>query len=311
MTSCMRILVAFVLLAALPTLGIAGPDPGSGSAGMRLAPAEGVTGGGAADEDLPVYLRDRGAGIRTSMFATYVRPRELLVYTFGEYYLDNNLQYTPSEFGHAGTLDYEGRYRASEGLVFVSYGITDRVAVEMEAAVISASLRKAPNDVSTLPAKIEESGLGDVEGQVTWRMANETARRPEFFGFVEAVIPHARNKDLIGTSDWEGKIGTGATRGFGFGTVSARISLEYARASETPWDLGEWGVEYIRQATPSWRIYSGVEGQALDELALIAEVQRVLTSHATLKLGTGIGLLSNTTDFAPELGIIWSFPTRR
>ena len=34
--------------------------------------------------------RDRGTGQPTSMFGTYVRRRELLVYPFFEYYLDND-----------------------------------------------------------------------------------------------------------------------------------------------------------------------------------------------------------------------------
>ena len=44
----------------------------------------------APDPPLPVYLRDRGTGVSTSMFGTYVRRRELLVYPFFEYYLDND-----------------------------------------------------------------------------------------------------------------------------------------------------------------------------------------------------------------------------
>lgn len=39
-------------------------------------------------EDLPFYLKDRGTGIPTSMFGTYVRKEEVLVYPFYEYYYD-------------------------------------------------------------------------------------------------------------------------------------------------------------------------------------------------------------------------------
>ena len=74
---------------------------------------------GAAEEDIPPYLRDRGTGIRTSMFGTYVRRGELIVYPFYEYYRDNDLQYSPSELGGVGDQDFEGRYRANEGLVFI------------------------------------------------------------------------------------------------------------------------------------------------------------------------------------------------
>lgn len=49
------------------------------------------------------------------MFGTYVRRGELLVYPFFEYYVDDNYEYKPSEFGFTPAVDYRGRYRASEG----------------------------------------------------------------------------------------------------------------------------------------------------------------------------------------------------
>jgi hypothetical protein len=39
----------------------------------------------AQDPPRPTYLEDRGTGIPTSMFGTYVRRGELLVYPFFEY----------------------------------------------------------------------------------------------------------------------------------------------------------------------------------------------------------------------------------
>ena len=47
----------------------------------------------AQEKDLPVYLRDRGTGVSTSMFGTYIRQGELLFYPFFEYYLDKNMEY--------------------------------------------------------------------------------------------------------------------------------------------------------------------------------------------------------------------------
>jgi hypothetical protein len=37
-----------------------------------------------AQEELPVYLRDRGEGVATSMFGTYIERGELLIYPFYE-----------------------------------------------------------------------------------------------------------------------------------------------------------------------------------------------------------------------------------
>ena len=42
-----------------------------------------------AEEELPFYLKDRGTGIATSMFGTYVRSGGLLLYPFIEYYRDS------------------------------------------------------------------------------------------------------------------------------------------------------------------------------------------------------------------------------
>src|SRR3970040_1557282 len=79
-------------------------------------------------QDEPRYLRDRGPGVATSMFCTYVSKGELLFYPFVEWYSDRNLEYKPNEFGHVGDVDYRGRYTASEGLIFLGSGITQHDA---------------------------------------------------------------------------------------------------------------------------------------------------------------------------------------
>src|SRR5687768_12750197 len=82
-------------------------------------------------QDLPPYLRDRGTGVRTSVLGSYVRHGELLVYPFFEWYADRNLEYKPSELGYGASLvDYRGRYRASEGILFFGYGVTPDLALE-------------------------------------------------------------------------------------------------------------------------------------------------------------------------------------
>ena len=181
------------------------------------------------------------------MFGTYVRRGELLLYPFFEYYRDHNFEYTPSELGVIGEEDYPGRYRASEGLLFFAYGFTDNLAVEFEAAVISASLDKSPADPSALPLRIEESGLGDIEGQIRWRWNRETDRRPEIFSYGEVVVPHNRDKVLIGTPGWELKYGMGVIRGLRWGTMTARAAVEYDEASSSHFDLGEYAIEFLAE----------------------------------------------------------------
>jgi len=132
--------------------------------------------------------------------------------------------------------------------VFVSYGVTDRVAVELEMAVIRASLYKSPNDPSAMPAKLTESGLGDRQMQLDWRWLKENDRRPEVFSYFEVVFPSNKTKALIGTSDYEFKLGTGLIRGFKWGTLTARAALEHSRA-ENKIEPGEWAVEYLKRVS--------------------------------------------------------------
>jgi hypothetical protein len=257
----------------------------------------------------PPILRDRGTGVPTSLAGTYISKSELIVYPFFEYYRDGNFEYKPSELGFQGEEDFRGRYRAREGLIFLGYGITEDLALEFEAAMISASLEKAAGDPSDMPASLEESGLGDVEAQLRWRWAKETATRPEFFSYGEVVFPHHESAPLIGTPGWEFKFGTGLTRGFPWGTLTARAALEVATESSSKFDLGEYAVEYVRQVSPSWRVYVGLEGTQ-DELSFVGELQWHATRHVELKINNGVGLTSKATGWAPEVGVLFRFGPR-
>ncbi len=263
----------------------------------------------AASPSLPPYLKDRGTGVATSMFGTYVRRGELLIYPFFEYYYDNDLEYKPEEFGYKGSDDFRGRYRASEGLIFLAYGLSENLAVEFETAMIRASFEKSPLDPSALPARIKESGLGDIETQVRWRWHKETERRPEFFSYFEAVFPHSKDKPLIGTPGWELKAGTGLIRGFNWGTLTFRAAVAYEEASDSKFDLGEYAVEYLKRISPAWRLYAGVEGTG-DELSLITEAQWHLSPRVFIRFNNGLGLTSKATDWAPEVGIVISLGKR-
>lgn len=255
------------------------------------------------------HRADRGPGLPTSMFGTYIRGGELLVYPFFEHYRNGKFEYKPAEFGVAGDLDQRGRYRASEALFFLAYGLTDDLAVEIEGAVVRASLDKATTDLSALPARIAESGIGDVEGQVRWRWKRETSSGPEAFSYFEAVSPRNRDKLLIGTAAWELKFGTGVVRGFSWGTVTARAAVEYTTASSSRFDFGEYAVEYLRRLSPRWRIFTGIEGTQ-DEVSWVGEAQWFVRPHVFVKLNSGIGLTSKATDWAPEVGVVFAFPRR-
>jgi hypothetical protein len=247
--------------------------------------------------------RDRGAGIPTSMFGIYIEPGQVLLYPFFEYYRDSNAEYKPAELGYGLDRDFRAKYRASEGLIFLGWGISDRLAIEFEAAVISATQHKSPSDTSAMPARLEESGLGDVEGQLRWRWNRESESRPEIFSYFETVFPVQKAKKLIGTQDWELKLGTGVVRGFGWGTGTVRFGLAWA---EGAFELGEYAVEYLRRISPLLRVYAGIEGSE-DEVELITETQWTLAPRVLLKLNSAFGLTSKAADWAPEVGLLFTF----
>jgi hypothetical protein len=251
--------------------------------------------------------RDRGPGVASSMFGTYIQTGELLVYPFFEYYRDNDLEYEPFELGHVDTTEHRGRYRAKEGLMFIGYGVSERLAVEFELSGISAALDKSPLDTSTLPARIEESGLGDVEAQLRWRWRRETDNRPELFSYFETVFPTGETNSLIGSSEWEFKFGFGVIRGMRWGTITARAAVASAGGNLEP---GEYAVEYLKRLTDRVRVFGGIEGSQ-DEVELIAEAQLFLSRNVFVKLNNAFGVTSKATDWAPEVGVMFVIPTAR
>lgn len=257
------------------------------------------------DEDLAVYLRDRGTGISTSLFGTYVRKGELLVYPFYEYETNNAEEYHPSELGFVGNEDFLGELTTHEIDLFLGYGLTDRIALELEGQLYTtAKFEKAPEDPSNVPAQIEESGIGEIEAQVRYRWAMETERRPEFFNFVEVVFPLQTNKVLIGAHDWETALGFGVIKGFGWGTLTGRWSLVYEEQDGL--QGGEFALEYLKRISPRWRVVATLEGEG-EDLALIGEAQWFFSPRAFLKLNSGFGLSEKVPQFAPEVGVMMIF----
>ena len=281
---------------------------------MRIAPLVTIVGislsAAAAQEQQPQaqppWLADRGPGISASLFGTYIEPRELLVYPFYEYTKTSAFEYKPSELGFAGGEDFLGKTIEQEWLLYLGYGITDRVAVELEvAAYAKTSFDKAADDPSAVPSHIDESGLGDVDMQVRWRWAKETAGRPEMFSFFELTPPFQKGKTLIGTADWEASLGFGVIRGYHWGTISGRASIAWDGA-DSKFDLGEYAFEYLKRASPRWRFVAAIEGET-DAISVIGEAQWSFASFAFLKLNCGFGITEKAPDVAPEAGVLFHF----
>ena len=256
-------------------------------------------------ENLPVYLRDRGTGIPMSIFGTYVRKGELLVYPFYEYIRDDNLEYEPADFGLPSKQEFRGRLRAHEALIFIGYGITDRLAIEFEAGVITAKFNKSDMDRTAVPSEIQESGVSDVEGQIRWRWNHESEGKPEVFNYFEYVFPTGEKHSLIGTSHWEFKFGLGLIKGFSWGTLTFRVAGNYT-TEENKFEPGEYAFEYLKRISDRFRFFAMLEGED-DEVALVPEIQWHVTSSIFVKANIGFGVTSKATDFAPEVGIVFSF----
>ena len=249
-------------------------------------------------------------GVPASIFATYIGRGQLLVFPFVAYSQDHDREYQPAKLGFGVIQDYRGRYRSLERQIFVGYGLTDRLAVEFEAGFIRASLDKAPDDTSATPARIEESGVADIEGQLRLRLATESDHRPEVFSFLEVTAPSQRQKLLIGDGIWDVRPGIGLVRGFSWGTVTTRVTVEYNH-DDRLWDLGEFSVEYLKRLSPSWRVNLALEGGetgAMDEWDLISGVQWHIRDVLYLKLDNAIGLSSKATDWVPQIGLVASLP---
>jgi hypothetical protein len=254
---------------------------------------------------LPPYLSDRGTGVPASQFGIYVQKGQFIVYPYFEYYHDSDAEYAPNELGLTQDIDYRGKYRASEFLLFLGYGITERLEIELEGAYIDAELETSPDDESGLPPRIKERGLGDVEGQIRYRWREESSGAPEIFSYFETVFPTQDKGSLIGTTDWEFQLGGGAVRGHSWGTMTVRLAVEY-EAAEQSLALGEAAVEYLKRLSSKWRLFGALEGTG-DEIEFITEAQWHFARFACLKLNNAFGVTSKAPDWAPELGVLFNF----
>jgi hypothetical protein len=260
-------------------------------------------------QDQPGYFRDRGPGIPTSMFGTYVRHGEWLVMPFYEHTRDRNREYQPKEFGLGADIDYRGRFHSDAAQVFVAYGVNDWLALEFEAAYLSATLHKSPADNSAVPPVIREKGITDIEGQVRARLMRETTGRPELFFYAEVVAPTQTSKLIISEPDFDLKPGLGVIKGFGFGTLTGRINLEWTH-EERKLDLGELSVEYLRRISNSLVVFLDFEGGetgALDEWETVQGIHLDLTRSISLRFDNSIGLSSKASDWVPQVGVMFSF----
>lgn len=269
---------------------------------------------GAQTGDLPRFLRDRGGGIPSSELGIYIQPRQLLVFPFYEHVRDHNQEYNPSSLGFGRDEDFRAKFRQSSGELLLAYGLSDRLAVEFGISQTKATFEKSQSDTTATPARIEEKGLGDLEGQIRMRVTRESSHRPEIFGFLEVTAPSQKRKLLIGNFDWDFKPGLGAVRAYSWGTVTFRTTFEYTR-DQTPVrqsrhvDIGETSLECLKRLSPAVRLSIAMEGGeagAPDEWELRSGLLWRMSRAVSLKLDNSLGLFSKSPDWTPQVGLLFS-----
>jgi len=267
----------------------------------------------AADDTagLPPYLRDRGDAILTSIHGTYIREKEWIFYPFYEYTRTSKFEYSPTEIGvpaaAAGDREFFGKMVEREALIFLAYGLSENLAIEFESALYSsARFTKAPDDNTGTPDTLRESGLGDTEVNLRWRYRKETATQHELLFFFKTVFPFQKSKKLLGTQHWEFEPGVVWTKGHSFGTLSYKLSAAWD-SGERKVELSEWSIDYLKRLNPKWRLFLSLEGDELDEVVAIGELQYKISKNVELKLNSGFGLTKKAPDFAPEIGLLFRF----
>lgn len=253
---------------------------------------------------------DRGNGIRTSMVETYVEPHQLLIYPFGAYTWDHNFEYQPEIFGFGSDEDFRGQFKSTEAALFLAYGVTDWLALELEGSLITADFEKSPADTFGTPATVHETGLSDIAGSLRFRVSPERGSRPEFFGSVELLPPQHGQQELIGDPQWNVKTEIGAVRQYHWGTMTFRTTIEYNRGDKH-WDLGETSLEYLRRLSPAWRVLLGIEGGeggALDDYGFVAAAHWRIAGALDLKFVNTVGFMQKSTDWEAQVGLMWTLP---
>jgi hypothetical protein len=265
----------------------------------------------ADDDSLAPYLADRGTGVPTSLFGTYIEEGQWIVYPFYEYSRNTSEEYDPRELGYprpgaTGEEEFFGNSTEHEVVIFFGYGFSESLAFEFEAEMYaSAALEKSTDDLSPVPGRIEESGFAGAEAQLRWLWREETRDRPALYSFLEVEIPFQDDNVLIGATDVEVAVGTGFIRGFSWGTLNGRISVAYD-GEEGKVELGEYALEYLKRVNDRWRLVATLEGED-DEISIIGEAQLSLRPGAVLKMNSGFGVTKKAADFAPEVGILFTF----
>ena len=266
---------------------------------------------GAADpapaQELPAYLADRGPGISTSQFATYVASRASSSSTPST----STRGPPPSSTTRASSARSAARTSSASSSSTRPCSLSPTAS--RTASPSSSKGRSTPRPPSrrrpatraTSPPASRNRGWATSRARSAGAGERRRLPGPSFYSFLEIVFPLQENKLLIGTQDWEGALGLGFLRGYCWGTIGGRLAVAWD-GEDSRLQLGEYAVEYIKRTSPRWRFLASLEGES-EEVSLIGEAQWSFSLRAFLKLNCGFGLTELSPDVAPEVGILFRF----
>jgi len=222
-------------------------------------------------------------------------------------------EYSPEEFGFSLEQDFQGEYRASQARFFLGIGLTPNLAIAFRASAADARFNKDASDSSALPEETKESGLEALSAELVWRFLGTDGGETEFFLLTQFVIPHDGDKLLLAQDGLAVLPQIGVIRAFPWAVIEGRLGLEYDAGSETPFDVGRWNVQLLRELVPTLRIGVGLDGQIggannFDEVWFVSHLQWAMSSNVILRASSDLGLTALTKGWSPQLGAIVRLP---
>jgi hypothetical protein len=231
---------------------------------------------------------------------------QLTAYPSFRRFENRGFDYSPDEFGFPLEEDFKGDYRASQGALFISYGLSADLSVGVRATVANARFRKASSDHSGLAGETTESGLEELSAEVAWRFSGNDGGPTELFLLTQILAPHDGDKLFLGQDGVMILPRLALIRTLSWGLLDGRLGLEYDSGSETPFDVGRWSLHALGGLTGSLDLGGGFEGQIggannFDEVWLTTYLQWSARPNLMLRVSSDFGVTALTRGWSPQI----------
>jgi len=172
---------------------------------------------------------------------------------------------------------------------------------------VSARFERSSLDTSGTPATIKESGFTDLAAQARLRLASEQGKATEIFASLEFIPATHRGKKLISDrwTDLKGEIGL--VRGFQFGTMTLKTTVEWNHGTTLGPRQHRWST--CDRCRPSggcsWRSRAARAG-AMDEWVFVTAAQWRISIAPFSSFPTA-SAWRRIHDWEPQVGIMLAF----